>query len=204
MERRTARTPTHGIRAADADRDRVIEMLADAVADGRLTLEEHSQRVAHAQAARTLGDLASLTADLAAPADQPVRLDGGRSATAVLRRDHRGGRWVVADGFVATAILGELDLDLTEAVLQRQRLLMRAAAVLGSVRLIVPEGVRVEVVRTSPSGRHPGRVLVPGHPGGPVIEIQAFCALGDIRATVPRRRGWLASLGLGFGRARKG
>jgi hypothetical protein len=185
----------HALRAADADRDRVIDLLADAVADGRLTLDEHSERVARAQAARTFGDLASVTADLAAPADQPVRLDGGRSATAVLRRDRRGGRWVVADGFTATAILGELHLDLTQAVLQRQRLRVRAAAVAGSVWLLVPEGVRVEVARMSPSGRPPARVLLPGLPGGPVIEVQAFCALGDVHAAVPRRRGWLGALG---------
>jgi Domain of unknown function (DUF1707)/Cell wall-active antibiotics response 4TMS YvqF len=195
VERRIARTPAHSLRAADADRDRVIDLLADAVADGRLTLDEHSGRVARAQAARTLGDLAAVTSDLAAPADQPVRLDGGRYATAIGRRDRRGGRWVVTDGFTAAAIFGDLDLDLTEAVLQRQRLLVRAATVLGSVRLLVPEGVRVEVTRTSPSGRHPPRVLVPGRPGGPVIEIQAFCALGQIHAAVPRRKGWLASLG---------
>ena len=188
----------HALRAADADRDRVIEMLADAVADGRLTIDEHTDRVARAQAARTLGDLASLTADLAAPADQPVRLDGARSATAVLRRDHRSGRWVVADGFTATAILGEVHLDLTQAVLQRQNLTVRAAAVLGSIWLHVPEGVRVEVARTSPYGRPPARVLLPGRPGGPVIEVQAFCALGDVHATVPRRRGgWLGAFGLG-------
>lgn len=191
----------HALRAADADRDRVIDLLGGAVADGRLTLEEHAERVARAQAARTLGELAGLTTDLAAPADQPVRLDGGRSATAVLRREYRGGRWVVADGFAATAILGELHLDLTQAVLQRQHLTMRAAAVLGTIRLLVPDGVRVELARTAASGRQPPRVLLPGQPGGPVVEIQGFSAFGGIHATVPRRRGWLG--GFGFGRARR-
>jgi hypothetical protein len=195
VDRRTTRPPTHGLRAADADRDRVIDLLSDAVADGRLTLEEHSERVARAQSARTLGDLAGLTADLAPSTDQPLRLDGGRSATAVLRRDYRDGRWVVADGFAATAVLGEVNLDLTEALLQRQHLSLRAAALFGSVRLLVPDGVRVELTRTSLSGRKATRVLLPGRPGGPVIEIQAFLALGEIQARVPRRKGWLGSLG---------
>jgi hypothetical protein len=190
------------LRAADSDRDRVIELLADAVADGRLTLDEHSQRVDLAQYARTLGELADITADLATPAEQPLRLDG-RTANAVLRRDYRGGRWVVPDGFTATAFLGGLDLDLTSALLQRQRLRMRLGTVLGTVRLLVPDGVRVELTRTSLAGRHPPRVLVPGRPEGPVIEIRAFCALGDVQAVVPRRKNWLAALGLGFGRARR-
>ena len=66
------------LRASDADRDRVPTLLAEAASDGRLTMPEHSERVQRACAARTLGDLAELTADLAAPSAQPVRLDGGR------------------------------------------------------------------------------------------------------------------------------
>ena len=75
------------LRASDADRDRVLALLAEAASDGRLTAEEHAERVQRAFAARTLGELAELTADLAVPSAQPVRLDGGR----VDRRDLRPG-----------------------------------------------------------------------------------------------------------------
>ncbi|HYB48124.1 MAG TPA: DUF1707 domain-containing protein, partial [Streptosporangiaceae bacterium] len=64
------------LRASDADRDRTLALLADAVSDGRLTVEEHAERVQRACTARTLGELAELTADLAVPSAQPVRLDG--------------------------------------------------------------------------------------------------------------------------------
>jgi len=53
-------------------------MLGDAMSDGRLTADEHAERVQRAIAARTLGELAELTTDLAVSSAQPVRLDGGK------------------------------------------------------------------------------------------------------------------------------
>ncbi|HEV2451933.1 MAG TPA: DUF1707 domain-containing protein, partial [Streptosporangiaceae bacterium] len=49
------------LRASDADRERVMTMLAEAVSDGRLTPEEHEERLTAATSARTLGELAGLT-----------------------------------------------------------------------------------------------------------------------------------------------
>ena len=68
-------------------------MLAAALADGRLTAEEHSQRLEAALSARTLGELAGVTADLAPPAQQPVRLDDVKIMAVLLRAQERyGGR----------------------------------------------------------------------------------------------------------------
>lgn len=58
---------TSVVRASDADRDRTAEALAAASAEGRLSLEEYSQRSDAALVTRTLGELTSLTADLPAP-----------------------------------------------------------------------------------------------------------------------------------------
>src|SRR5271169_3695762 len=54
------------LRASDADRDRVIELLRAAVADGRLDPVEFDQRLDAALAARTIDALVPLTADLIA------------------------------------------------------------------------------------------------------------------------------------------
>ena len=54
------------LRASDTDRERVVAMLSDALADGRLTQDEHSERIRAALSAKTLGVLARLTADLTA------------------------------------------------------------------------------------------------------------------------------------------
>ncbi|WP_320066471.1 DUF1707 domain-containing protein [Micromonospora sp. RTGN7] len=52
------------LRASDDDRHRVVAELQRHTAAGRLTLDEFSERVGAVWAARTLGDLASVTRDL--------------------------------------------------------------------------------------------------------------------------------------------
>ncbi|HJU02514.1 MAG TPA: DUF1707 domain-containing protein, partial [Actinomycetes bacterium] len=60
------------VRIGDAERDRVIDQLADHHAAGRLTLAEFEDRMAAASTARTGADLAVLTADLPAPMASPA------------------------------------------------------------------------------------------------------------------------------------
>ena len=52
------------IRASDGEREAVVAQLNDAVGEGRLTLQEFSERLDRAYAASTRGNLAPLTADL--------------------------------------------------------------------------------------------------------------------------------------------
>ena len=54
------------VRASAADRERAIDVLKAAFAEGRLTREEHEARVERAYRSRTYADLAALTADLPA------------------------------------------------------------------------------------------------------------------------------------------
>ncbi|MBO0803504.1 MAG: DUF1707 domain-containing protein, partial [Nocardiopsaceae bacterium] len=65
------------MRASDADRDAVVDVLRDAYTAGRLTLEEFGERTSAAYAGRTWGELRELTADLpgqpALGADVPSR-----------------------------------------------------------------------------------------------------------------------------------
>ena len=52
------------LRASTADRDNAVEVLKAGYAEGRLSKEEYEARAEQAFTARTLGDLARLTADL--------------------------------------------------------------------------------------------------------------------------------------------
>ena len=54
-------------RASDADRDAAAGLLNEAFAEGRLTADEHDQRLSAAYAARSWQELHQLTADLPAP-----------------------------------------------------------------------------------------------------------------------------------------
>ena len=53
--------------ASDADRDTTASLLNAALAEGRLTADEHDKRLGGAYAARTWQQLDQLTADLPAP-----------------------------------------------------------------------------------------------------------------------------------------
>jgi hypothetical protein len=206
------------LRASDDDRDRVIATLGDAVADGRLTAQEHADRVGQAYQARTLGELATLTTDLAGPDAQPIRLDNRRAVAGVFGRDARDGRWVVPASFPVLAVFGEVELDLREAVLHSGRTIIYATVVAGTLHLIVPAGVAVETSGTSVLTRTVNRTArMPGHgqsgePAGtgaagsgaagglPVIEIRAVAFGGTIRVTSPKRPRWPGGLRRGVPR----
>lgn len=67
------------MRAADRDREEVVDRLRTAMEDGRLTAEEYVDRVGLAYQATTYGDLAPLYADLPAAAPVPARSMTGPS-----------------------------------------------------------------------------------------------------------------------------
>jgi len=62
------------MRASDRDRQQVVDRLGDALASGRLTMDEYVERMGHAYQAVTYGDLAPLCADL--PVGSPPALQG--------------------------------------------------------------------------------------------------------------------------------
>jgi hypothetical protein len=177
------------LRAADADRDRVIEMLGEALADGRLSLAEHGERVQAALEARTLGDLTALTSDLAPVSQQPVRVEGGRVITGMFGTEERFGRWVVPESVTVSAVFGEVIVDFREALLQSRHVVLFATMIGGRIRLLVPDGVSVVMTSRSGIGRFRGATadVLPADPAEPVIEVRAFSVAGDIQVHTPPR-----------------
>jgi hypothetical protein len=172
-------------------------MLGDALADGRLSHEEYSERMPLALSARTLGDLARLTTDLAAPEQQPVRLDGGQPIAGIFAAAERSGRWVVPATMTCTAVFGEVVLDLREALLQDRHVVISVYALCGRIRLIVPEGVEVVMNGTPLLGRQRGATArrVPTSSAAPVVEIRGYLAASEVLArTPPRPRRWFPGL----------
>jgi hypothetical protein len=52
------------MRASDAERERAVDVLKAAFAEGRLTKDEYADRVGQVHVSKTYGDLAALTGDL--------------------------------------------------------------------------------------------------------------------------------------------
>ncbi|RBM17435.1 DUF1707 domain-containing protein [Prauserella sp. PE36] len=85
------------MRASDADRDRVVTTLRRHVGDGRLTLDEFSDRAASVYRARTLGEVEELLRDL-------PTLDPPASRTMSLRRGPML-IWLVLAALLGAALL---------------------------------------------------------------------------------------------------
>ncbi|RCV54421.1 hypothetical protein DEF23_03105 [Marinitenerispora sediminis] len=179
--------PPARLRASDQDRERVLAVLRAAVEDGRIDLDEFAERSDQVHAARFLGDLPPVTADLL-PADrQPIQLTFA-PVLALLRTEARSGRWVVPRRQAAFALLGTARIDLTDALLVRDRVRLDASALLGRVEIRVPDGVEVRMRGRSFLGvrftsTRPSRV-----PDAPVLEVEGFSIFGSVRVSSPRRR----------------
>lgn len=136
------------VRASDADRDRVADVLRGAAGDGRLTADEFDERLEAALSSRTLDELAVLTADLT---DGPGWSGAARAqAKAVIRIDkHRGsvrctGRWVVPRRLELRSSWCDVMLDFTDAVITCDTLRIDMNVRGGSLILLVRPGTVVD------------------------------------------------------------
>jgi hypothetical protein len=184
-------------RASDADRDQAIETLTAATAEGRLTLEEYSQRSAAALSARTVGDLAGLTADLPAASapSAPVPSDGGGAVepaaveiTAVLGNESRKGPWVVPSRLTVRSVLGDCHLEMQDAVIRQRVTTIDATARFGTVTIFVPDGLDVRMSGRAVLGAKSSDLCGEPRPGAPVIVVKCDVLCG---AVTVRRPNWL-------------
>jgi len=144
------------LRASDADRDRVIELLRAAVADGRLDPVEFDERLDAALAARTIDALAPLTADLIAvpgsaaartlppagtPAEPAAELLTIKERHGSVRRD---GRWTLPHRLVLRTAWSDVMLDLTSAVPSGPELVIELRVTGGNVELVLAPGMEVD------------------------------------------------------------
>ena len=182
-------------RVADADRDRTITALREHVVEGRLTLDEFSERVGLALEAKTRGDLDHVMADLPTP---PMSKEPGISArkprrwhVAVMSGHSTKGRWRIGGKTNVVAVMGGCDLDLRRAEIDGPEVEITAVAFWGGVKIIVPEGFDVELRGFSFMGGRTMRLRdVPRVPGSPRIIVRAFSCMAGIEIrSRPNRSG---------------
>jgi len=144
------------LRASDADRDRVVELLRAAVADGRLDPVEFDERLDAALAARTVDALAPLTADLiAVPGSDgslalPLAGTPAEPAAELLTIDERhgsvrrDGRWTLPHRLALRTAWCDVMLDLTSAVRSGPELVIELRVRGGNVELVLAPGMVVD------------------------------------------------------------
>ncbi|EMF29201.1 DUF1707 SHOCT-like domain-containing protein [Streptomyces pseudogriseolus] len=196
--------PAPDLRASDADREQVAEVLREALAEGRLDMEEFQERLDAVYRARTYGELAPLTRDLpasgaaVAPAvsltKDPVagggwagRIVGGDDsgtstwAVAVMSGFQRKGRWTAPRRFNAFAFWGGGEIDLREANFADREVVVNAVAIMGGIDVIVPPGVEVVVRGIGVMGGFDHREEgVPPEPGAPRVIVTGFAFWGGV------------------------
>ncbi|HXL87592.1 MAG TPA: DUF1707 domain-containing protein [Streptosporangiaceae bacterium] len=86
------------LRASDADREQAVDILCIAAGEGRLTRAELDERLEAALTARTIGELATVTADLPGGTTPPV----AGQVLASLRDDPNASRWAVLRSLLAS------------------------------------------------------------------------------------------------------
>jgi Domain of unknown function (DUF1707)/Cell wall-active antibiotics response 4TMS YvqF len=179
------------LRASDADRDRTIEALAAANAEGRLSLEEYSQRSEAALTARTFGDLAGLTADL--PASQPGDVvPVPAKITAVLGNESRKGPWVVPPHLDVRSVLGDCHLEMEQAVIRQRVTTIDAKVRFGSVSIYVPDGTDVRMTGRAILSAKSSELRGEPKPGAPVIVVRCDLFCGAVTVRRPERDKWAA------------
>jgi hypothetical protein len=98
--------PEPHLRAADADRAAVADVLGTHMSAGRLTVAEYDDRLARAYAARTYGELAELTADLPAPAPAPAAAEPVPASSGATSWGHGGWGHGCGPGWGAWGVAG--------------------------------------------------------------------------------------------------
>jgi DUF1707 SHOCT-like domain len=144
------------LRASDADRDRVIDVLRAAIGDGRLDPAEFDERLDAALAARTIEALAPLTADLIAAPGSNVALTLPLAGTpaepaaelVTIREKHgsvrREGRWTLPHQLALRTAWCNVLLDLTSAVRSGPELIIELQVRGGNVELVLAPGMVVD------------------------------------------------------------
>jgi class 3 adenylate cyclase len=191
------------VRVSDADRQSVVDRLSRAVGDGLVTLDEFADHAGAAYAARTRAELERVTRDLRLPVVAPAATPapaaevGGAAAgeakpkrhwvVAIMGGEERRGRWRVPRRQGAFALMGGVDLDLRDALLEHDEVEITAWAIMGGVTVIVPEGIAVESQGFVLMGGRTNRVKGHPLPGGPVIRVKGYGLWGgvDVKSRPP-------------------
>lgn len=194
-------------------RELKIEELSAYFASDDLSLEDLERRIEQVYRAGSVAELETITADLKGAAMVPadyVRANvvpgkAGVPTTyevpaarmlSFMSSTKRVGRWALARKLDLAAIMSDTRIDLTQAVLHPGVSDIEMRAVMASLKIIVPEGIRVivDVHSIMSSVRSRANELLPDmpmHGTEPVIRLTGFALMADVKVVVRHREGGL-------------
>jgi hypothetical protein len=190
------------LRASDADREQVATLLSTAYAEGRLTREEHDERIDHLMAAKTFDDLIPITRDLvmigtstAVATPQPTsrftidttgQNPDSDKMIAIFAGVTRSGRWRVRKNIQALALFGGMDLDLHNAIFEAPVVEISGFWCFGGLDIKVPEGIDVRDQTAGVFGGTDVRDIGDPAPGAPTLVIKGMTLFGGVTVRGPK------------------
>nr|WP_188132277.1 DUF1707 domain-containing protein [Streptomyces boluensis] len=196
------------MRASDADRDRTADILREALAEGRLTAEEHAERIDGVYLAKTVAELEPYVRDLpgahddrdpaaaahsGAPLPGEVPVGPDENLVAVFSSSTRKGRWRVGRRTHAYAVFGRVEIDLTEAIFEHQHVVIKVVSIFGNIEVRVPENVTLRGTGSGVFGNFEVDTAESGDSQAPVVFVDGFSVFGNIEAK-PKRGKFIEDL----------
>jgi hypothetical protein len=195
------------LRASDADREKVVTVLSTAYAEGRITRDEHDERLDAVMRAKTFDELVPITHDLVplpvstpssvptsavtpAPATMSFSIDTSRDSgsdqmIAIFGGATRKGRWRMPKQSQAVALFGGVEIDLTEATFESTELEISGFWCFGGMEIKAPAGIEVRDRTAGIFGGTEIKGLGDPIPGAPVITIKGVSLFGGVSVTGP-------------------
>jgi Domain of unknown function (DUF1707) len=190
------------LRASDADRDQVANLLSTAYAEGRLTREEHEERIDQLMAAKTFDDLIPIARDLVVigtpnPVATPQPTNRFTIDTTAQNPDTdkmiaifggvtRTGKWRVRKQTKALALFGGIDLDLRDAIFEAPVLEISGFWCFGGLDIKVPEGIEVRDHTSGIFGGTDVSNIGDPAPGAPTLVIKGVSLFGGVSVRGPK------------------
>ncbi|MEU3275430.1 DUF1707 domain-containing protein [Saccharomonospora sp. NPDC006951] len=189
------------LRASDADRERIAQVLHTAMSEGRITVAELEERLGTVYEAKTLGELEPVTADLPAASTQATALSpapsrpnlpdtriggqpGSASSIAIMSGATRKGNWVVPPQHNSFAFWGGVEIDLRNARFAERHSTITAVAIMAGIEITVPDDIIVEVTGIGFMGAFESvdkkDAADTAREGAPVVRINGFAFWGGV------------------------
>lgn len=166
----------------DEDRQAVIATVQQALAEDLLHFEDVDERFALIYAAETQADLRAATADLPDLRRPPPRPEGRHLAPSTsvnLIGDTKISGWLAVDGDISViSLIGDVLVDLSTAEIPAEGIAITAIGVIGDIKVILPDGVRVQPQAFSLIGSTKTS-LSPPLTGQPTIRVRGVQVIGD-------------------------
>jgi hypothetical protein len=181
------------------ERDRTIELLSEHFAQDNLTLDQLEQRIDLAYQASAIPALRELTKDLQpepgpvvartqAPLPEAFAPDHDRIVSVMAQTTKRG-MWQPPRSLDVWAVMSETVLDLTEARLATGVTEIHLRAIMATVKVIVPPGVRVVVQPSAFMAEVSDEAHTPPPLGSnaPVVRITGRVFMAELKVRVRSR-----------------